>query len=369
MKIGITFDAPEKQNGLFSNGLKQNAIFFYMMLESLGYDVYFITQAINQNYIKLIPGKYKSIVFENILKVKFDIIFQFTTQIPLNSLLELKKTGTKLVIYKCGNDYIMDMEEILYSARTERIPQHSALSGHNPTFDEMWIIPQHENTNFYYWKTLYRCDVKIVDPIWSPYFIEKLGKGLEYKNKGESKKLAIFEPNINVVKWFFPALLVCENAYRSIPNKISHAYVTNVVKENKNINVKLLNSVVKSLDLFIDGKISIEDRYNTLNFMSNYSDIAVSHQWENPLNYIYLDLAWMGWPIVHNAHLCKDVGYYYEGFNYEEGGKVLTDVINNHDKESDEYLKRNRESIDRFLPSNKDVRDNYTKLINELIKK
>ena len=40
----------------------------------------------------------------------------------------------------------------------------------------------------------------------------------------------------------------------------------------------------------------------------------------------------MGWPIVHNAHLCKDVGYFYDGFNYEEGGNVLSDVIENHDK-------------------------------------
>jgi hypothetical protein len=56
--------------------------------------------------------------------------------------------------------------------------------------------------------------------------------------------------------------------------------------------------------------------------MSNYCDIAVSHQWENPLNYLYFDLAWMDWPIVHNAHLCKDIGYFYNEFNYEEGGNV-----------------------------------------------
>jgi hypothetical protein len=270
------------------------------------------------------------------------------------------------------------MEDVLHSSRIgNRIPQYSYLSEHLPVFDEMWSIPQMVNTNLSYWETLYKTKTIEVPFIWSPLSIQHFEEDcitsnigtLNYRNKGESKKLAIFEPNINVVKWFFPALLVCENAYRLMPEKISHAYVTNVVKENKNLNVKLLNTVVKSLDLFIDGKISIEDRYNTLNFMSNYSDIAVSHQWENPLNYIYLDLAWMGWPIVHNAHLCKDVGYYYEGFNYEEGGKVLTDVILNHDKESDEYLKRNREVIDRFLPSNKDVRDNYTKLINELIKK
>ena len=100
--------------------------------------------------------------------------------------------------------------------------------------------------------------------------------------------------------------------------------------------------------------------------MANHADIAVSHQLENPLNYLYLDLAWMGWPVVHNAHLCKDVGYYYEGFNYEEGGNVLLDVINNHDKNADEYLKRNREIIDRYLPINKKLQESYKILIDNL---
>ena len=95
-------------------------------------------------------------------------------------------------------------------------------------------------------------------------------------------------------------------------------------------------------------------------------DIVVSHQWENPLNYLYFDLAWMGWPIVHNAHLCKDVGYYYSEFNYEEGGNVLSEVIENHDLRSEEYISSNRRIIDRYLPSNKILQGKYIKMFKEL---
>jgi hypothetical protein len=100
--------------------------------------------------------------------------------------------------------------------------------------------------------------------------------------------------------------------------------------------------------------------------MKTHADIAVSHQWENPLNYLYLDLAWMGWPIVHNAYLCKDIGYYYEDFNYEEGGKVLNEVISNHDENFEEYLKKNRELIDRYLPSNEKLQNEYITLFTNL---
>jgi hypothetical protein len=132
-------------------------------------------------------------------------------------------------------------------------------------------------------------------------------------------------------------------------------------------NVGVVNKMVKSLDIFVNKKLSIEGRYNSLYFMSQYADITVSHQMENPLNYLYLDLAWMGWPIIHNAHLCKDVGYYYEGFNYEEGSEVLKRVILTHDDNAEEYMKRNRSVIHKYLPTNKYLQEQYISLINKLL--
>jgi len=172
------------------------------------------------------------------------------------------------------------------------------------------------------------------------------------------------------MKWCFPALLVCENAYRKDPDKkINKVFLNNITDKTNTLNefnLKGLNEIVKSLDLFEDKKISIEKRYNTLYFMKNFAEIAVSHQMENNLNYLYLDLAWMGWPIVHNASLCKDVGYYYTGFDYEMGGKILNEVMMIHEKEKDKYLIKNRQIIDRYLPSNKELQKKYKKLIDKI---
>jgi len=184
----------------------------------------------------------------------------------------------------------------------------------------------------------------------------------------KKSKIGIFEPNLSIMKWSLPCLLIAENTHNLYKN-IEHVYVTNLNNENSDINsfnIKKFNNICKTLDLFKEKKISSESRYNTLEFMSKHCDIAISHQWENPLNYLYLDLAWMGWPILHNAYLCKDVGYYYEEFNYIEASEKLNDIIINHHINVDEYIKKNREVIDKYLPTNKTLQNNYKKLIEDL---
>jgi len=82
---------------------------------------------------------------------------------------------------------------------------------------------------------------------------------------------------------------------------------------------------------------------------------------------LYLDLAWMGWPIVHNGKLCKEIGYYYDEFNYEMGANVLKDVILNHHENVDEYLLRNRLYIQKYLPTNKALKKHYEDLITNFL--
>jgi hypothetical protein len=284
---------------------------------------------------------------------------------------------TKIVSYLCGNSYFMDCEKVLYNQHKSRTNFNYLSTNDSQLYDEIWSIPQMVNTNQHYWSTLYRTKCIEVPFVWSNKAImlsaltEKIENenDLLYKNRGNSeKKIAIFEPNISMMKWAFPSVLVCENAYRK-EKKIDKIFINNISDKKgiiNDFNIDAFNKIVRSLDLFHDKKLTIEGRFNTLYFMSKHADIAVSHQWENPLNYLYLDLAWMGWPVVHNAHLCKDIGYYYDQFNYEMGGQVLLDAILHHDSHADEYIKKNRQIIDRYLPTNKELQNNYKKIIDQL---
>lgn len=231
--------------------------------------------------------------------------------------------------------------------------------------------------NLHYWKIFYRCNVIEVPFVWSKNalklhsIINKCSEDeLLYKNKNVEKKVAIFEPNISIMKWALPAVLICENCFRNNKN-IKHLYVTNITNSSKqtvDFNMSQFNKIMSSLDLVVNKKCSIEPRYNTLEFMKNYADVAVSHQWGNPLNYLYFDLAWLGYPIVHNADLCKDVGYYYEGFDYTKGSEILNIALNNHDNKLDEYISKNRANIQRFLSDDITLMKKYEELIMNLFK-
>lgn len=384
IKIAVTCYLPDKLIKLYSNGIHQNILYFTELLLNIGYDVYLLVVDKdvklcdkNDYDIMLYNKDFKVAKYSEIFSMDFDIVISMGFQIEHTVLKILKYMNTKIIFYKCGNSYYIDSEMVLYNQHKGKHSFDYLYKNDTNLFDQIWSIPQMTNMNQYYWKTLYRSDCIEVPFVWSPVAVKMTAlchnfideSELLYKQKETSKNIAIFEPNISIMKWCFPALLVCENAYRADSSVIKRVFLNNTTDKSGSINdfnVEALNNITKTLDIFQDKKLSIEGRYNTLFFMKNHADIAVSHQFENNLNYLYFDLAWMGWPIVHNASLCKDVGYYYEGFNFEMGGQVLSEVLKSHDLNKDEYLTRNRQVIDRYLPSNKELQEKYKTIIEKL---
>ena len=379
-KIGISFSFPKDAMGIFSNGIRQNVIFCYDLLANIGYDVYLVIDdndlqnSANLNFWNK-KDKYKYTTISKLIHEDFHIVIQMGRELEMYILEFLKDCNIKTIYYCCGNKYIIESEQCLFRSKDNEDAYFQCNRSTYFQFSQVWLIPQHINSCTHYLKTLYRTDVVKVPFIWSPSVIEEyeneLGYSCIYKNRGSNKNIGIFEPNLNIIKWSLPSILVCENAQRSLINKalIDSVYITNIsTNTNDTFSNKIFNKLVSSLDLYKAKKLSIESRYNSLFFMSKHTDIAVSHQMENPLNYLYLDLAWMGWPVVHNASLCSDVGYYYDGFNYEEGGEILKHVILTHDENADKYIKKNRATIDRYLPTNKDLQEEYKTLVNNILK-
>ena len=376
-KIGITLSLPDNLKSFYSNGIRQNALYLNELLLNIGYNSVLIIddksfENFNKEHLDIVMynGKFKYIKFSQILEADFDFVITLGYRLDLYQKQFLNYTKVKVIGYLCGNNYIIESEKILYSQNKEigiLYPKTSEESA----YDEIWTIPQMVNTNLHYNAIMQRVKCREVPFVWSNKSVEfsryLSNSDLHYISR-EQKSVAIFEPNISIMKWCLPPLIICEQAVRAGVN-IKHVYITNTPKPTSNINtfnIVAFNEFVKSMDLKQKGLVSIENRYNTLDFMTKYADIVVSHQWENPLNYLYLDLAWMGWPVLHNAHLCSDVGYYYEGFDYTSASKMLNYIIENHDNNRDEYLAKNRQNIDRFLPTNKELQKTYIDLIDSL---
>jgi hypothetical protein len=374
-KIGITLNLPSTTVDLFANGIKQNALYFNELLLNIGYDSYFIVsnlKHVNQIEVErmMYDTRFKIVKETEVFSFGFDVVIIFDYELPLNVVKQLRYMKIKTVAYLCGNSYVYDSEIFIYHKERQMNGLKYDMKNNFMIYDIIWCIPQFYNLNKYYCEILYRTECIEVPFIWSDKSILLCGehKQFIYKKKGDKKKIAILEPNLSIIKSGIPPLLICEKSYRKNSEIIDHVFFNNIYGKNDEImfNLNVLNYFVEQLDLHKDKKISIEKRYHTLFFVSTLADIVVSHQWENSLNYLYFDLAWMGWPIIHNGSLCKDIGYYYDGFNYKEGSEVLDKVLVEHDKNAIQYLEHNRKMIDRYLPSNKKLQDDYHLLIQSL---
>uniref|UniRef100_A0A6C0JY18 Uncharacterized protein n=1 Tax=viral metagenome TaxID=1070528 RepID=A0A6C0JY18_9ZZZZ len=382
IKVGITLSLFKDVLSFFSNGINQNSLFLCELLLNIGFDVYFIIEDsklfdIDENNLSkiLYDKRFKFAKYSEILYSEFNVIitlsFSYGEQFIHNYL---KYLNTKHVGYFCGNTYIIESEKILYNQHKDtQNCEYDFLVNDKPKYDEIWSIPQMVEINRDFWSILYQCNCIEVPFVWSDKaihlscIVNKCNESdLLYKNRGLEKKIAVFEPNISIMKWALPSVLICENAYRN--NKfIKHLYITNISSSKIiDFNLKQFNKFVSSLKLVKDKKCSIESRYNTLSFMKDYADVVLSHQWGNPLNYLYFDLAWMGWPILHNAYLCKNIGYFYDNFNLVDASIQLEKILVEHDKNIDLYIKTNREAIDIYLPTNLELQNKYKKLIFNL---
>jgi hypothetical protein len=249
IKIGITLIIFEQVNSFFSNGINQNSLFLCELLLNIGFDVYFIVEdsklfRINENVLSEIfyDDRFKYKKYSEILYSEFDLIitlsFSYGELFVYNYLRYL---NTKHVGYFCGNTYIIETEKILYNQHKNRQNDEYDFTINGVSkYHQIWSIPQMSELNLDFWSILHRCKCIEVPFIWSKNAITlfcKANKCIEddlyYKNRGLEKKIAIFEPNISIMKWALPSVLICENAYRK--NKlIKHLYITNINSSTTN---------------------------------------------------------------------------------------------------------------------------------------
>jgi len=174
------------------------------------------------------------------------------------------------------------------------------------------------------------------------------------------------EPNLNVVKYALIPILIAEEVYRKNgDNAFKQIWISS---GSKLLHNNYFKGMLKYLDM-VKAKnplIKFIPRYPVTTMLAEETDIVLSHQWANPLNYSYLDAIHFGYPVVHNADMIKDAGYYYKDFNISDGVKKLEYALNKHDENIEEYSNKNRKVLNRYLSTNPELVDTYRKLIENL---
>ncbi|MGS0895953.1 DUF2827 domain-containing protein [Burkholderia stagnalis] len=364
LNIGVTIGLHHETESLWVNGIKQNALYLMKLFQHspLNHQVTLVNTT-NVRITSELPWDIQRFPVRSFddAKDSLDVLIELGGQIDQQQTAYLQARGAKVVSYCCGPEYVHMTQAMIFGRR------HAEAVFINQHYDEVWIIPQVVDTSAGFFSVLRRQPVREVPFVWDPMCVEERSAALpfggEYRpnGNGQAKRLSIMESNIDITKFCLYPILIAEAGYRKFGSRIAYVHATNTEHLAKSSPEFI--GIAHHLDLVRDSKISFVGYYNTPQFLSEYTDIVISHQWGLALNYFYFDVCWNGYALVHNASLCSELGYYYSGNDVEEGSGKLLQAIELHDENWQDYRKRQREIIGRFLSSNPQQVEMYDQLL------
>ena len=366
LRIGITIGLHWEGESLWVNGIKQNALNLALAFKHSphGHRVWLV----NTTDIAITPAlpwslaEFPTLSFRE-AKDELDVMIELGGQLSPDEVDYLKRRGVRLVSYCCGAEYIQNIEAMIF-----RRPLWTDLFC-NRRYDQLWVIPQVAETSLGFFETLRRRPAIVAPFVWSPLALNQKAAALphrgEYRPSGRAKRLAVMEPNLDVLKFCLNPILIAERVFRQTPDEIGFVHVLRADGLAQS-NPEFI-ALVSQLDLVRANKVSFVGAFDTPGFLVGHTDIVVSHQWGLALNYLYFDVCWQGYALVHNAHLCPEIGYYYPESNLAAGAAALRAALDAHDEDWEAWRERQRQLIGRFLATDRDLISAYDALLSDLL--
>lgn len=376
INIGITILVEDyKTTNLFSNGIRQNVITLQKLFKKC--------KNINNSYIINTSGIKGSpagtawdeyapfIITKEEAKQKCDLIVVCHGSLAVEEYAAFRAAGKKIVKQILGPELAMFNERTLFN-----VPPGGIYKKNNYV-SEVWLSPHYYERDKYFFQAIYGCETYVGPYIWDSKFIQehvelfnkdkKYNFTAQYVPSGEkAKRISTMEPNLNVVKTCVIPLITAELLERKNPETLKYFSVFG----GKEVMQKAdMIQMVKEFKINKNKKCFFEARYPVVWTLKENTDIVLCHQNQNELNYLYLDAAWLGYPIVHNSPMMKELGWYYPQNDSETAIKHLEYIANHFDTNDyvdEKYLKKSREYAAQFLPDNPKNIKAYEKLIERV---
>jgi|APSaa5957512535_1039671.scaffolds.fasta_scaffold01668_5 hypothetical protein len=380
LKIGITIHVTKSEHSMWCTGVEQNILNLVKTLSnsSKNYDITLYNTAKDEEYNALIldPLPILSVVdplflsYEDLLKSTPQLLIIFGGELSDSDILMFKNKGTKVIYYTCGSLYQISIRDMLY-VNEEAWKKRRGIHSFTTLYDAVWTIPQVVPSN-YFNKVMHRISPTIVPFLWDPMHILKLLKDIgsskeeaSYTPSSSSKRVTVMEPNKEWIKTFIYPLFIIEDVFRRHPALINTISINNTGHLEKN---DMFNHIFAQLDIWKSESVTkyLNKHWNTPIYLKEFTDIVVSHQDNNPLNYFYLDCLYLGYPIVHNASLIKESGYYYNDWDGDEGSHQLISALKYHDKNIEQYNEQSKQTLWKFSANNPEIVEKYDNLILDL---
>jgi hypothetical protein len=360
LRVGISLAVRDARQSIWENGIFQNCAFLAQL---------FNRSAAVAEAVLVVPGEQPAgaammlghtglrvIGLEEALAT-LDVAVEMSALLPPDWTLRFRERGGRVAWMRVGNDYVIDIERAMFDK-----PPGALCS--DKVYDAVWTLPEYEHTCTDYFGITTRAPVRIVPHLWSPLFFEKGIAALPahlrfgYVPGRRRWRVCLFEPNICMVKTSVIPLLACEAAYREAPGAFEAVRACNTLHLKEHPQFV---QFAQALDLVNHGVATFEGRFAFYEFMAAHGDCVVSHHWENGQNYLYYEALYGGYPLVHNSEFIRELGYWYPGFDAEEGGRALLRAFAQHDARLPEERERTCALLQALDPVGDENVDAYTR--------
>lgn len=298
---------------VFTSGCRQQFYFILNILRNCEFDVCFLTHHQNFKHFDL-TNEPVTYIDESFDFTAIDIIlygnFLFNKITHKEIIKTIKQQNTKIIHCICGNYYHLYNEYLIFNV-------HDQMLDILHTFhDEIWVLEIYKDQKSFL-ELLFNVPVTIMPYVWTPYFVDKY---ITLKNLPllptkspdfcrDKINVCIFEPNVSTHKSCFIPLLIANKYYTMYKNRVNKIFVFCS-------NERLMNRV-QTLDIVRDNKTEFYGKHIMLEMIhiirnsNKYINIVISHNINNPLNFIHLEFLYLGIPLIHNSKCFEQNELYY----------------------------------------------------------
>jgi len=368
-KIGLVIHSDAQT---FSNGIIQNAYFLHQLLNSRGMTCELLAHEENLKPLEFKQIPLKQITTNELIfdPTDYHTIITVTRGISKDLHVILKKHKIPLIAFVCGNNVMHDMEDFVRGPRGAI----STFIGKGSHIDEIWTIPSYGHS-IDYLEMVRGKPTYIVPHLWSSEIVresamirfKKNESALQYnllRHSGKKIHVIILEPNMAMFKNSWIPIVGCEKLEKTNPELLEQVFVFNYPDNQHAFHMTNSLDVSKKLRKF--QRLAIPEIIAHFNEKDIFP-VFVSHQIMNSLNYLYYELLYYGFPLVHNSRDLEGCGYFYPENDITQCKDAILEAYKHHNKQLDTYTDKARAYLYKIHPLNPDVGKVWEQMINESI--
>ena len=362
----------QKPSNVWSNGCYQQAFYLGKALENAGHIVTFVSADPSYTEFEPYGRPIKPMFLTDDLSWMDCIVFASAILAEKAFLALLNIYDVRIVSFICGNLFSLHQEEFVFGV-------HNIFKDYLlDEVHEVWLLPMYTFAKEYI-EVMMGKKVLITPYVWDTDLIEIAKKEskvpLEYVPASSTAEMDVIvaEANLSSHKTALCPLLCLNDIEKQDPSVVSsvHAFcmIGDESKEDQIQRTKHRKELMSKLP--INKKLNSYGRITLPSILEwfrinkpNGNLVALTHNYNNNLNFLHLELMYLGYPVIHNCPRFPN-GLLYEDWHFQDC-KSLVKKAKSIDTWYDDYKQKCHEIVESFRPTNPEIVHEYRDLVDNI---